>query len=150
MGMSEKLSRLRGFLDYVGGHYQMRVDGLSGPSITKLESLTDTGRPFMSVTARMNRAILDEWKRQAGKLLSKNMHALNLEPALDAMSRAAKAVVVQRFEDGGFDIRLQALSDPYARFKARMGWDPRIGIATGVLLRNLQRARWYMEKVSSR
>lgn len=143
------LERLSQFLREVSGRYSVQVDGLTQPSQFKAVMLTATGRPFMAVTDALRSAVLQEWNRNASRLLSKTGNALNLDPALRLMGDAIKRVVLRRFTEQGFDVSLKPLSPRWLRYKRAHGLDPRIGIATGVLFRNLQRARFVLRKVSS-
>lgn len=144
----EPMRRLQEFLRFLGGRYYVAAEGLTGPSTTKLDALTSTGRPFFAVTQAMRQAVLQEWHRNKDALLSKSMTALNTEPALALMASTCKSVILRRFEEQGFDVRLRPLSVTWRETKARRRLDPRIGIATGVLYRNLQRARFVMRRVS--
>lgn len=141
---------LREFLKVIGGRYDLTISGLTGPSEVKLTSLLDHGRPFTAQTMVLQNAILAEWKRRAPTVLSKNGRALNMDPALAAMAGIARGVILRRFDEGGFDVRLRALTPRYAAWKAANGLDPRIGIARGILRRNIQRASFVMRKRSSR
>jgi hypothetical protein len=144
----ESLRRLDEFLRFLGGRYTV-VAEVTEPSRMKLDLLEATGRPFFKVTAAMRQAVLQEWKRNVGSLLSKNGRALNTDPALALMASSVKSVILRRFTEQGFDISLRHLSPHWSQAKRRRGLDPRIGIATGVLYRNLQRARFVMRKVST-
>lgn len=147
----EPIKRLQEFLKVIGGRYSLAIDGLTGPSETKLEyGLIRRARPMLAVTQQMRAAMLREWKASIGRLLSQRGNAINLDPALELMSKAAKIVVMRRFEEGGYDVNLRPLTAKYAAWKHAHNLDPRIGIARGILLRNLRRARFVMRKTSGR
>lgn len=145
----QPLERLSEFLREVSGRYSVQVEGLTQPSQFKATMLTATGRPFFAVTPALRNAVLQEWKRNASKLLSKSGNALNLDPALRIMGDAIKRAVIRRFDDQGGDVHLRPLSAGYLRWKLQHGLDRRIGIATGVLYRNIQRARFTLRKVGA-
>lgn len=144
----EPMRRLQEFLRFLGGRYYVAAEGLTEPSRVKLDALTASRRPFFSVTQAMRQAVLQEWNRNAGRLLSKSMTALNTDPALALMASTVKSVILRRFDEQGFDVSLRPLSANWRETKARRGWDPRIGIARGILYRNLKRARFVMRRVS--
>jgi hypothetical protein len=145
----EPIRKLEQFLRYIGGRYVVFVEGITEPSRMKLDLLTATGRPFFEVTPAMRTAILAEWKRNLGTVLSKRGNALNFDAASRVLGATVKGVIMRRFDTQGGDVTLRPLSPRYVDHKRRAGLDPRIGIARGVLYRNLQRARFVLRKVSS-
>jgi hypothetical protein len=65
---------------------------------------------------------------------------LGMLPALVVGGYAMRAVYVDRLEKSGADLTLRPLSPGYLASKRRRGLDPRIGVATGSLLRGMRRA----------
>lgn len=57
-----------------------------------------------------------------------------------AGAQAIKSTVVRRMENSGDDVRLARLSAAWAATKRRRGWDARIGVATGTVLRAIKSA----------
>lgn len=96
-------------------------------------------RPVLRLTGRAREAATQAilQKLQDSLRASKTLGML---PALVVGGYAIRAVYVDRLEKSGADLTLRPLSPGYLASKRRRGLDPRIGVATGSLLRGMRRA----------
>lgn len=123
------------------GRSVIEVKGLTGPSATKLAVLDATGRPVFEVTPQLVAAALRYGKAEIHRALSSG--DLRTAKLRDALARGVRNHILLRITSGtGNDVPFKRLSRAYVAWKAQRGLDPRIGIARGVLLRNLLRATW--------
>jgi hypothetical protein len=137
-GASTGLSKLDGLLSFIrelGGLYILRIT-LSEIGALKLGWLLARGRDFLSVTPAMSQAIATELITSF-----RGRDAFDADVARQAKAVAAEAArsfIVKRFETGGFDQQLAALSPLYSAYKRSHRLDPRIGIAKADLLNEIK------------
>jgi hypothetical protein len=140
----EQLERM--VSEFARGAYELRVEGLTGINETKLFNLALTGRPALVPTRALAQAAARYGRDALAVAIQRG--TLRSVSLLEAMARGIRGQVLLRFTSGtGNDLPWRPLSPNYLADKARKGLDRRIGIATGVLLRNLQRARWSIRRV---
>lgn len=142
-----RLAQLERMLsDLSRGLYELRVDGLTGPSERKLVYLALSGRSALAPSRALVQAAARYGQQALSDAVAKG--TVRTTSLLEAMSRGVRNQVLLRFSTGtGNDIAWRPLSVSWRTYKARKGLDPRIGTATGVLVRNLQRARWALRRV---
>lgn len=134
------LDRLAKFMSEIGGTYALQVQGRSQITNVKMVALATNGRDFWQLTPALKASIKSYCKQALTDGIRRgDLRAVSL---LDAAAKASKDHVLMRFRNGGSDIDLRKLSAHWAAYKARHRLDPRIGWATGVLYRELQRAKW--------
>lgn len=128
------------------GAYEVRVEGLTGISERKLVWLALTGRPALAPSRALVQAAARYGRDAIGVAMARGqLRTLSL---LEAMARGIRGQVLLRFTSGtGNDTAWRPLRPDYRASKAARRLDTRIGIATGALLRNLQRARWSIRRV---
>ncbi len=128
----------------LGRAYTMRLtlDTDDAQHLVWLDGGTSQGqpaRPVLRVTGRAREAATQAilQKLQDSLRASKTLGML---PALVVGGYAMRAVYIDRLESSGADLTLRPLSPGYLASKRRRGLDPRIGVATGSLLRGMRRA----------
>lgn len=139
------LERLRATLRDVGGTHEVVLTGLPAAEAAKLAHLKASGRDFLSLAGPHARAQIVSYVRAEAQaaVARGDMRTFRFAQAIDA---GLHALVRLRFERGGNDVRLAPLDPGYVRWKAAHGKDPRVGIATGALLRALAAARFALRK----
>lgn len=137
-------AQARGIAAELGRAYTMRLtlDSADAQHLVWLDGGTSRGqpaRPVLRVTGRAREAATQAilQKLQDSLRASKTLGML---PALVVGGYAMRAVYVDRLERSGADLTLRPLSPGYLALKRRRGLDPRIGVATGQLLRGMRRA----------
>lgn len=140
----DQLERMLG--DLARGRYELRVEGLTGVNERKLVYLALTGRPALAPSRALTQAAARYGQQALSDAVSRG--SVRTVSLLEAMARGVRNQVLLRFSTGtGNDLSWRPLSVSWRTYKARKGLDPRIGTATGVLVRNLQRARWALRRV---
>lgn len=132
---TKNLDRLKAALAGLGGTWAVVVDGLSDRSAVKLANLAKTGRPVLAVT--------DSMRQQVGRFVKAEFERgkdFSAAVFTKAAGLAIKKFVLLRFKQQGNDVSWRPLSPEYRAWKRAKGLDPRIGVATGALLRALERA----------
>lgn len=137
-----KLDAFVATLSAFAGRKIVMPDGLPEAVRIKLEHLRATGRDFFQETPGLKAAIVAAIR---AKLTGGRINAADWD---EAVAEAVKAFVLARFQSGGGDVSLAPLSPMYRAYKAAVGLDPRIGIATGLLFGALSRARWIVRRAS--
>lgn len=141
------LERLRTFVRRLGGTHQLVAEGLTGPSADKLRWLLEADRNLTDMGGEMPaqmRRFLQAAVARAAR--STDPHAV--VHLLDEAAKAGGRLVLLRFRNNGGDARpMRPLSPAYLARKRALGRDPNIGVATGVLYRNLARARWRLVRL---
>lgn len=131
-----KLDDLAVTLSQFAGNKTVAPTSLPEQDAIALKNLRATGRDFFAETGALKATIVARLKAaiKGGQLSQAAWNAI--------VAQAVKEHVVARFANGGGDVSLRPLSPEYRRFKARHGYDSRIGIKTGHLLATLRAARW--------
>ena len=127
--------------DLSSGRTVIEVRRLTEPSGIKLANLTETGRPVFAVTPQLASAAARYGRAEIARALTAG--DLRTAKLRDALARGVRNHILLRLTSGtGNDVPFRSLGPSCRLWKARKGLDPRIGIARGVLLRNLLRAAW--------
>lgn len=79
-------------------------------------------------------------ERAAAKIRTTSTGKLSVLPMLQVAASALREVWVERLYSSGGDVRLAPLSASWRKAKRRRGLDPRIGIATGDMVRAVERS----------
>lgn len=142
------LEDLKRFVEAIGGRWTLVIAMGDPASIDKAGWLFDAGRDFFSVTPAMQAAILSEMMiALRTKLDRRDFRAP--ETVMVLAAEAARKHILKRFERGGYDVKLTALSPMWLRYKRNNpAMDPRVGIAYGTLYRDVKvRARFSFARV---
>jgi hypothetical protein len=128
----------------LGRAYTMRLtlDTDDAQHLVWLDGGTTQGqpaRPVLRVTGRAREAATQAILQKLQDSL-RATKTLGMLPALVVGGYAMRAVYIDRLEKSGADLTLRPLSPGYLASKRRRGLDPRIGVATGSLLRGMRRA----------
>lgn len=110
----------------------------------KLTNLTRTGRPFLGVTQGLQQAVIRYVRAAAGDVLTRAGN-IRQNAFWDVAADAVKSHVLLRFREQGNDVNLKPLGPEYRAWKARHGYDTRIGFMTGDLYRALANAKWTID-----
>jgi len=137
-------AQARGIAAELGRAYTMRLtlDTEDAQHLVWLDGGTTQGqpaRPVLRLTGRAREAATQAIVAKLGDSLRASK-TLGMLPALVVGGYAIRAVYVDRLEKSGADLTLRPLSPGYLASKRRRGLDPRIGVATGQLLRGMRRA----------
>lgn len=137
-------AQARGIAAELGRAYTMRLtlDTADAQHLVWLDGGTSRGqppRPVLRLTGRAREAATQAIVAKLGDSLRASK-TLGMLPALVVGGYAIRAVYVDRLEKSGADLTLRPLSPGYLASKRRRGLDPRIGVATGQLLRGMRRA----------
>lgn len=135
------LEDLQKFVQAVGGKWTLVIALTESESIDKAGWLADAQRDFFSVTPAMQAAMKNEVMLAFRDKLERRDFR-SPETVLVIAAEAARQHILKRFERGGFDVRLKALSPMWLRYKAARGWDHRVGIAQRGLLNDVKAARF--------
>lgn len=133
----DDLEKLWLALDRFGGQKAVRPE-LPEQSALKLAALQASGRPFLMETEQVKEAVVDAVRTEL------KSGRIDGETWDNAAAQAVRAEVIRRFREQGGDITLTELKPSTVARKARVGLDPRIGIAhpsTG-LLHDLETVPW--------
>lgn len=95
-------------------------------------------RPVLQLNAYALREVQD---RMRVRFVARSTESLNVQATLTVGANALREVWVNRLTTSGGDMTLAPLSASWALTKRRRGLDPRIGVATGQMLRAVTRAQ---------
>jgi hypothetical protein len=137
-------AQARGIAAELGRAYTMRLtlDTADAQHLVWLDGGTSRGqppRPVLRLTGRAREAATQAILQKLRDSLRASK-TLGMLPALVVGGYAIRAVYIDRLEKSGADLTLRPLSPGYLASKRRRGLDPRIGVATGQLLRGMRRA----------
>lgn len=138
---TQALDALNAFVRQIGGTLTLQVEGLGDDDRVKLRSLQATGRPFLAVTPQVKADAADALRAALARVIDARGR-VRADEAGALLGEEFKRRVILRFTEQGADVTLRPLDPEYLRMKRRHGLDPRIGIATGTLLRSLRAARF--------
>lgn len=136
---SGKLDALTVALTQFGGR-KVVAPQVSDEQAAKLRKLDASGRPFTAETPALKAAIVARIK---GALKRGVIDAASWDREA---AEAVKEHVLGRFERQGGDVTLAPLKPSTRAIKARLGHDPRIGIATRALRNALRAAQWIVRR----
>lgn len=144
------LDAVRGVLAQLNGHYEFTLAaldrGLSTGNAVKLESLVTHGREFMNVTPELVAVARTAFGAAFAEVMRKG-GAVRVEYLLNQIGLALRDhIAAVRFE-GQSEVPLRPLSPAWKATKSRRRLDPRIGIASGALLKSLKRSPFRLRKV---
>lgn len=95
-------------------------------------------RPVLQLNAY---ALREVQERMRVRFVARTAESLNVQATLTVGANALREVWVNRLTTSGGDLTLAPLSASWALTKRRRGLDPRIGVATGQMLRAVTRAQ---------
>lgn len=95
-------------------------------------------RPVLQLNAY---ALREVQERMRVRFVARTAESLNVQATLTVGANALSEVWVNRLTTSGGDMTLAPLSASWALTKRRRGLDPRIGVATGQMLRAVTRAQ---------
>ena len=136
---------LRELIENAGGRYRVLILALSDKHARK-DPFNNTSRPFFSLTeGRIAAAAREAFASELKEAWRRKDHSL--AKTMQATARAIQLHVQKRFEEQGYDVTLMRLSSEWTQYKQRKRLDPRIGIATGALVKAVfVNTIWAIEK----
>ena len=136
---------LRELIENAGGRYRVLILALSERHSRKDPFIND-GRPFFSLTeGNLAAAVREAFATELKEALRRKDGSL--AKTMQATARAIQLHVQKRFQEQGADITLTQLSLRWTQYKARNRLDPRIGMASGALVRAVfVNTIWAIEK----
>lgn len=148
MSVKRSTPRLDGITSWVreiGATYRVHVEPDTPETAHKLAWLKKGGRDFLQETPALQQAVARYLKANVARVLTSGGNLRTAE-TLQVAGDAIKAHVLLRFAHGGNDVTLAALSPAYAAYKRAAGLDPRIGVATKLLLDAIRASRFVLRK----
>jgi hypothetical protein len=127
-----QLERLEQLLRDVGGVYTITIKGISQASRDKIAFLEAGGRPVVKPSTSMKQAIT-----RFVKAALQGKTPLTAAGMRDAAEEAIHGVVRLRLANEGNDLTWRPNKASTRAAKRKKGLDPRTGVATGKLLRDV-------------
>lgn len=147
------LEEIADFAERIGGAWTLAIEIRDERLISVAGWLADAGRDFFSVTPEMQSEVAASLSNAFAQMqFAESFSAGSLDDAaaraLQIAADTCKAIVLKRFEQGGYDVELKPLSPAYAAYKRRHSYilDQRIGIAYGTLYRAVKLATFRISK----
>jgi hypothetical protein len=144
------IDAVRSVIAQLNGHYEFTLAaldrGLSSGNAVKLEALVTHGREFMNVTPQLIAVAREAFGAAFAEVVRRG-GAVRVEYLLNQIGLALRDHIASVRFEGQSEVPLRPLSVAWKAQKARRRLDPRIGIASGALLKSLKRSPFRLRKV---